>query len=64
MKETYGVALPGMNLGDLVGKLIVVEGTDGVRYAAETSNAYLPRAGFHFPDGRRRESTYASPWGR
>lgn len=30
MKETYGVVLPGMSLGDLVGKLIVVEGTDGV----------------------------------
>jgi dTMP kinase len=30
MRETYGVVLPGMNLGDLTGKLIVVEGTDGV----------------------------------
>jgi len=30
MKETYGVKLPGLNLDDLVGKLIVVEGTDGV----------------------------------
>ncbi len=30
MRETYGVVLPGMNLGDLSGKLIVVEGTDGV----------------------------------
>ncbi len=30
MKETYGVALPGMDLDDLVGKLIVIEGTDGV----------------------------------
>ncbi len=30
MKETYGVTLPGMNLADLVGKLIVIEGTDGV----------------------------------
>ncbi len=30
MRETYGVVLPGMNLADLTGKLIVVEGTDGV----------------------------------
>ena len=30
MKETYGVSLPGMGLYDLVGKLIVIEGTDGV----------------------------------
>jgi dTMP kinase len=30
MKETYGVVLPGMELSDLVGKLIVIEGTDGV----------------------------------
>ncbi len=30
MKETYGVALPGMSQGELTGKLIVIEGTDGV----------------------------------
>ncbi len=30
MRQTYGVVLPGMNLEDLTGKLIVVEGTDGV----------------------------------
>jgi dTMP kinase len=30
VKETYGVSLPGMGLFDLVGKLIVIEGTDGV----------------------------------
>ena len=30
MKETYGVTLPGLGLYDLVGKLIVLEGTDGV----------------------------------
>ncbi len=30
MKETYDVLLPGMNLQDLTGKLIVIEGTDGV----------------------------------
>ena len=30
MKESYGVPLPGLNLDDLVGKLIVIEGTDGV----------------------------------
>jgi dTMP kinase len=30
MKETYGVTLPGLEVGDLVGKLIVIEGTDGV----------------------------------
>lgn len=30
MRDTYGVALPGMNLAELTGKLIVIEGTDGV----------------------------------
>jgi dTMP kinase len=30
VRETYGVVLPGMNLTDLTGKLIVIEGTDGV----------------------------------
>lgn len=30
MRETYGVLLPGLNLAELTGKLIVVEGTDGV----------------------------------
>jgi dTMP kinase len=30
MRETYGSVLPGMNLAELTGKLIVIEGTDGV----------------------------------
>jgi dTMP kinase len=30
VRDTYGVTLPGMNLADLTGKLIVIEGTDGV----------------------------------
>jgi dTMP kinase len=30
MRETYGVVLPGMNLEGMSGKLIVIEGTDGV----------------------------------
>jgi dTMP kinase len=30
VNETYGVVLPNMGLSDLVGKLIVIEGTDGV----------------------------------
>ncbi len=30
MRETYGVVLPGLNLADMSGKLIVIEGTDGV----------------------------------
>jgi dTMP kinase len=30
IKETYGFVLPGMDLSGLVGKLIVIEGTDGV----------------------------------
>ena len=30
MRETYGAILPGMNLAEMTGKLIVVEGTDGV----------------------------------
>ena len=29
MRETYGKLLPGVNLSDLSGKLIVIEGTDG-----------------------------------
>ena len=29
MRKTYGKLLPGMKLGDLAGKLIVIEGTDG-----------------------------------
>lgn len=29
MRQTYGKLLPGMKLSDLVGKLIVIEGTDG-----------------------------------
>jgi dTMP kinase len=29
MRQTYGKLLPGMNLDDLGGKLIVIEGTDG-----------------------------------
>lgn len=29
MRETYGKIAPGMKLGDLAGKLIVIEGTDG-----------------------------------
>ena len=30
MRETYGTLLPNMNLSALAGKLIVIEGTDGV----------------------------------
>lgn len=30
MRQTYGKVLPGMRLSDLSGKLIVIEGTDGV----------------------------------
>ena len=30
MRETYGSSLPGMNLSSLPGKIIVIEGTDGV----------------------------------
>ena len=30
MRETYGVTLPGMDLENLPGKLIVIEGTAGV----------------------------------
>ena len=30
MRETYGTKLPGMDLQGLAGKLIVIEGTDGV----------------------------------
>ncbi|MGH9354933.1 MAG: dTMP kinase [Terriglobia bacterium] len=37
MRETYGVVLPGLNLSDLTGKLIVVEGTDGVGRSTQIS---------------------------
>ena len=30
MRETCGSLMPGMNLSDVTGKLIVIEGTDGV----------------------------------
>jgi dTMP kinase len=30
MRETYGAMLPGMDLEELTGKIIVIEGTDGV----------------------------------
>jgi len=30
MRQTYGKLLPGMRISDLTGKLIVIEGTDGV----------------------------------
>ncbi|MGH9378829.1 MAG: dTMP kinase [Terriglobia bacterium] len=30
MRETYGAMVPGINLAELSGKLIVIEGTDGV----------------------------------
>lgn len=30
MRETYGAVVPGMNVEELSGKLIVIEGTDGV----------------------------------
>jgi dTMP kinase len=30
VRETYGVLVPGVSLADLTGKLIVIEGTDGV----------------------------------
>ena len=30
MRESYGVVLPDLNLAELTGKLIVIEGTDGV----------------------------------
>ncbi len=35
MRETYGVTLPGMDLDILPGKLIVIEGTDGVGRSTE-----------------------------
>lgn len=37
MKETYGVELPGLDRTDLVGKLIVIEGTDGVGRSTQIS---------------------------
>jgi dTMP kinase len=36
-KETYGFSLPGMDLSGLVGKLIVIEGTDGVGRSTQIS---------------------------
>jgi dTMP kinase len=37
MKESYGVALPDLDRSDLVGKLIVIEGTDGVGRSTQIS---------------------------
>ena len=37
MNESYGVPLPGQQLDDLVGKLIVIEGTDGVGRSTQIS---------------------------
>lgn len=37
MKETYGVSLPNLDRSDLVGKLIVLEGTDGVGRSTQIS---------------------------
>jgi dTMP kinase len=37
MRETYGSVLPAMNLDELTGKLIVVEGTDGVGRSTQIS---------------------------
>jgi len=37
MKETYGFTLPDLDLTDLVGKLIVIEGTDGVGRSTQIS---------------------------
>ena len=37
MRETYGSVLPSMNLDELTGKLIVVEGTDGVGRSTQMS---------------------------
>src|ERR1700692_1546597 len=36
-KETYGVVLPGMELSGLVGKLIVIEGAEGVGRSTQIS---------------------------
>jgi len=36
VRETYGVVLPGMNLAELTGKVIVIEGTDGVGRSTQT----------------------------
>jgi dTMP kinase len=41
MRQTYGKTLPGMKLTDLLGKLIVVEGTDG---AGRTTQINLLKA--------------------
>ncbi|HEY6290538.1 MAG TPA: dTMP kinase [Terriglobia bacterium] len=37
MRETYGSILPGMDLGELPGKIIVIEGTDGVGRSTQIS---------------------------
>ena len=37
MRETYGVLLPDLNLEELTGKLIVIEGTDGVGRSTQIS---------------------------
>jgi dTMP kinase len=37
VRETYGVLLPGVDLSELTGKLIVIEGTDGVGRSTQLS---------------------------
>jgi len=37
MRETYGTVTPGMDLADLPGKIVVIEGTDGVGRSTQIS---------------------------
>ena len=60
--ETYGGAIPGLQLGDLSGWLIVVEGTDGVGRTTHIDllRAHLERSGYAVAETGLTRSDLAS----
>ncbi|MGH9406559.1 MAG: dTMP kinase [Terriglobia bacterium] len=61
MRETYGVLVPGINLAELTGKLIVIEGTDGVGRSTQMNllKPWLERQGHAVVDTGIRRSVLA-----
>lgn len=61
MRETYGVVLPEMDLSNLSGKLIVIEGTDGVGRSTQIGllKPWLEREGRAVVDTGLRRSALA-----
>jgi dTMP kinase len=60
--ETYGGALPGLNLADLTGWLVVVEGTDGVGRTTHVDRlrVHLERRGYAVAETGLTRSDLAS----